>query len=321
MHSFYTVLKDAIGGDDQKVLALIVHVEGSAYLKEGSCMLFAPDGKRTGMISAGCLEEDLAYNAEDLLASGCSKRTLVYSLESEDDSGWGRGSGCSGTLFIFLQVIDRMLQSELKTLYRSLCSGHSICWTIHFTPHFDYVGHNFQETEKQGSNHVGIKDWTTDTEHLLIYQQLLTPQRRMILFGGGKDAEPLCRLASECGFSVIVCDNKEDRLQSVHFPNADQLFLGSPESWMKRIHLKEDDLVVIMTHQFQTDKEIIDQLKILGLHLKYIGILGSRKRTEKLLQKHHFENVHSPIGLKIGAKGPEQIAVSIMAEIISILHS
>ncbi|RDI45932.1 XdhC family protein [Falsibacillus pallidus] len=321
MHSFFSILKEAVASDEQKVLALIVHVEGSAYLKEGSCMLFGPGGIRKGMISAGCLEEDLAYHAEDLLASGCSGKTLIYSLESEDDSGWGRGSGCSGTLFIFLQAIDRMLQNEFKILDKSLYNGNSIYWTIYFSPHFDYMGHDFQESEKQVSLPSGLMNRTSDSEHLIIYQQLLTPQQRVILFGGGKDAEPLCRLASQCGFSVIVCDNREDRLQGLHFPEADQLILGSPESCMKRIHLKDDDLVVIMTHQFQTDKDILDQLQKTGSHLKYIGILGSRKRTEKLLQDHHFENIYSPIGINIGAKGPEQIAVAIMAEIISIVHS
>src|SRR5699024_3400862 len=99
-------IKEISLSEEQHVIATITHVDGSAYRKEGRIMFFSESGKQMGMISGGCLEEDLQQEAMTVLANPHLRaQTTYYNMKSEDESGWGRGAGCNGAIHILIEKV------------------------------------------------------------------------------------------------------------------------------------------------------------------------------------------------------------------------
>jgi xanthine/CO dehydrogenase XdhC/CoxF family maturation factor len=151
------------------------------------------------------------------------------------------------------------------------------------------------------------------------YIQRYDPKPRLFIFGAGPDARPLVQLASQTGLSVTLCDWREALCCKELFPLADEFIAGPPAETAAALRLDSRDAVVLMSHSFQHDRALAEAM--LGRELLYLGILGPRRRTSRLLGGGEIpEHVRSPMGLPIGAEGPEEIAVSIMAEIIGSLR-
>jgi len=150
-----------------------------------------------------------------------------------------------------------------------------------------------------------------------IFQHTYEPKPRLIVFGAGPDAKPLVHLAAKTGFSVMVCDWRKEFCQRKNFPRAERLLHGIPEKLLKQISFSPYDYVVIMTHHFERDRELLNGLE--KEHLRYLGVLGPQERTKRLLNRDHIPRwVHSPVGKNIGAQGPEEIAISVVAQLIEI---
>ncbi|MED4229475.1 XdhC family protein [Neobacillus cucumis] len=321
MEDFYQIL-DFLDCPEAKVLATIISVKGSAYKKEGSSMLFFSDGSQIGMLTAGCLEQDLALKVREVFKK---QETMIlrYDLYMEDDLNWGQGSGCNGTLEILLEPVTEQLTEDLL-LVKDLLKQHKPVIVLKKLDDLgEYIfieedGEPFGQwsgslptiefTSKSG---IVTKDGST------VYQQTFHPKPRLIVFGAGPDAKPLAALAAKTGFSVVICDWREAYCQNENFPAADQLLVGFPKDLLKQISFSPYDFVVIMTHQFKRDQELLT--KILHENIKYLGVLGPRERTRRLLNYEEIPHgIFSPIGASIGAKGPVEIAVSVVAQMIEV---
>ncbi len=165
-------------------------------------------------------------------------------------------------------------------------------------------------------------DWSlptgTNLSHL-IYSQVYSPQNKLIIFGAGEDARPLADFAAEMGISVTVCDWRESLCNKTYFPKAEHCILGFPNEIFQKISIRRTDFVVLMTHHFKRDQEILAYLK--EQKPGYLGILGSQERTKKLFRQNQIPSwVSAPVGLPIGAVGPGEIAISIVAEIIAVMR-
>ena len=156
-------------------------------------------------------------------------------------------------------------------------------------------------------------------------KQYFYPEERLILFGGGHVSLAVSKIAALCGFSVVVCDDRPEFANSTRFSDARQTICGSFAECYDMLHITSYDYVVVVTRGHQYDLECLRQI-LSGNMPQYIGMMGSRKRTESVGRilgeegycKENIQKIHMPIGLKIGALTPEEIAVSIMAEIIGI---
>ncbi|RLQ95530.1 XdhC family protein [Falsibacillus albus] len=317
MESIHSILKYLSETGKKSVLATIIDVDGSAYLKEGSLQLFSEDEKQIGMISAGCLEQDIAARAKEMMLNGQMQQTIEYDLSDEEESGWGRGAGCNGTLLVSLELVNERLRDELMVLQKDLANGHSVMHTKCFSINHELKEYSFDIVSDDAMIQSHLLKKTGFDSSSYIYRQIFHPKPRLILFGGGRDAEPLCALASACGFSIWIVDWRPARLVRSNFPAANRLLELLPEQIPGNICFKESDYVVIMTHFYRFDQQVINHA--LGAGVKYVGILGSRDRTQKLLEGREIpKNLYAPIGLKIGAKGPAEIAISIMGEIIDV---
>jgi xanthine dehydrogenase accessory factor len=150
-----------------------------------------------------------------------------------------------------------------------------------------------------------------------IFQHLYRPKPRLIVFGAGPDVKPLVSYAANTGFSVILCDWRKEFCCKTQFPEADRYIVGFPHEILKKLRFLPTDFVIIISHHFQRDQEILLNLPV--NKIGYIGVLGPRERTKRLLRKNEIPKwLHAPVGLSIGAKGPEEIAISVMAELIMV---
>lgn len=313
---------DALLEDQEEaVLATIVQVEGSAYRKAGASMLFKKNGRRIGLLSGGCVEEDV-FQRISALGDQLTPTLIPYDMRSEDDLSWGMGAGCNGIIHVHVERITQEKRRHYEKVRDCLHSGKAVTSVIKIgSSHYLFLTENghfgnwpdapLQDIQRTVSTlHLPHFDQTTN-----MFIQRIEPKPRFILFGAGPDTVPLANLAADTGFSVIVTDWRSAYCTSSLFPKADQLITAFPEQMLSEFQFFPHDAAVVATHHYQHDKTIINFLFSQNLH--YIGLLGSANRTKRLLNgKHPPSHFYSPVGLKIGAEGPEEIAVSVVAEII-----
>ncbi|MFF2875998.1 XdhC family protein [Gottfriedia sp. NPDC057991] len=334
MESIHEILNEITSSKEGDVLATIIHVVGSAYRKEGTSMLFKGNGKEVGLLSAGCLEADLSYRVQETRVRK-TPQTVIYDMRSEDDLSWGNGAGCNGIITVLLEPIDESMFNLLSKLKTFLLNGMSVSMmkilsddnndveTLYLVDEKTFFGNcNEQITDQLKSvlnelhdtnQKSGIR--TIKPLETKVYLHTFHPKPRLFVFGAGKDAIPLVKLASLAGFFVTITDWRADLCSKEYFPDAEQILVGFPSEIIPRLQLSTSDSAIIITHQFQKDKEILNH--ILNINLKYLGVLGGKKRIQRLLEGKQVDSeINSPAGLQIGAEGPEEIAISIVGEII-----
>lgn len=325
MDTNFSVLQSISNNDEiNSVLATIIKVDGSSYRKEGAMMLFKANGKSIGMISAGCLEEDVMEQSAQMMANHHVKSKLVtYDMSSEDDFGWGRGVGCNGKITILLEKMDPTIQERLKKVVQYLQLGIAVkaiknvsnvpntIFTLYEVENGDCFGdlaeHIYPNGEQKEKNRMKKSGQNN------IYIHYFQPRNRLFIFGAGDDARPVASIAAQTNFNVFVWDWRSANLKADSFPSATLL---SPSFNWQQCQMTKNDYIIIMTHDFAKDKLLLNHF-LSEEQIKYIGILGPRKRTKRLLNGLDIpKKLHSPIGLDIGAEGPWEIAISILGELI-----
>ncbi len=306
MNQMHTILEEIQSTSMECVLATIIHVEGSAYLREGTSMLIKKDGTSLGVISVGCIEEDLILHSCRVFERK-NTETFVYHMERDEDLEWGIGTGCNGTIYILLEYVDHKLKENLSYVLASIKEAKVIVHQIELDDEWNLLGSSFRPEDENNNE-------PKDNDVSFIYMQKFIPKPRLIIFGAGCDVYPVVTMATSIGFLVTVCDWRSELCNENNIPDAVSHIIGFPTEIMEQLSFKKDDYVIIMTHNFQRDKEILSLM--MNQSLSYIGVLGSKKRTASLFDMNPPNNIHSPIGLSIGAKGPFEIAVSIIAELI-----
>jgi len=151
-----------------------------------------------------------------------------------------------------------------------------------------------------------------------VFTEVLEPPPQLLIAGAGDDAIPLAATAAAIGFRVTVADHRSPFLTPERFPDAWQLVLGRSEAAMDSVSLGASIHAVTMTHSYEADREWLRRLLRTGV--PYIGVLGPRVRTQKLLAElgaADCERIFGPVGLDLGGEGPEQVALSIAAELLA----
>jgi xanthine dehydrogenase accessory factor len=342
MKEMYDILTALERSGGRSVLATVIRVEGSAYRKPGASMLLLEDGSQVGLLTGGCLEADIVGRISEWLEQPeafeeADSRTIRYDMRAEDDLSWGQGAGCNGIVHVLLEPVTSKLRSNLLRLYRLLKDGVSATVIRELSPEGtvtdywivpekgDVFGGRDGQTRMQlmeillpiANAADCCRFLVPDGSAVFMFIQRVLPRPRLALIGAGPDARPLARLAAEVGFTVSVADWRESFCNELHFPGAVERIVAPPHELLDRLELTPRDFVVVMTHDFQKDKEYIQML--IKRKPLYLGVLGSARRTIRLCaqeQSPYF--LHSPVGLRIGAEGPEEIAVSVVAEMISI---
>lgn len=346
MKEFYRLFGIMSNNKDKKyALATIINVKGSSYRKEGAKMMIGLDGSSYGTISGGCLEEDLYYRAIDVLES-LEPKVVTYDLMSEDDSGWGQGAGCNGIIEVYIEpfywfyqlstsddslysLLAREMKEEKQIIsVRIIASNQAL--NCYYTEKGNLIG-NLEKVEPyfaeidyylesfiQGDLHFESTVIPMSNKTLIF--EKYEPKEHLYIFGAGPDAEPLVEFASKLDYAITVVDPRAKRCNRRNFKLADSLIVEFPSKFFLNYQIAPDSYVIIMTHNFERDKDILKRL--INIPLKYLGVLGPRRRTQRLLLPQEIPgHINSPIGLDIDAEGAEEISFSILAEMIKVRNS
>ncbi|MBB6636654.1 XdhC family protein [Cohnella thailandensis] len=306
----YEILRYAALDGGPSVLATVIGAEGHSYRKAGAAMLFIGEGGELGSISPGCLESDLRERVPAVLASG-EPELISYNMEPDEDALWGEAIGCGGKLLILLEPLAGELAERLKAAYLANESGESVVFIrrkangrIHYRLKPADEGGDLGSSEEAG-------------ERLL--EQRFEPRARLILFGAGIDMEPVYRIALRIGFKAAVADWRPRLVTADRFPGA-ELAAGGADAIVRELAIGSRDYVLLCGHQMQRDREMLE--RVLPLTPAYLGVMGSRKRIRTLFDGLPMPSfVRAPVGLDIGGEGPDEIAVSIAAELIAVRQS
>jgi xanthine dehydrogenase accessory factor len=336
MRKFYNFLNIINQNPTTKyALATIIHVKGSAYRHEGAKMLFCENGERYGTISAGCLEEDLSNHAIETIQNQTSK-IVTYDLSSEDDLTWGQSAGCNGAVTIYIEYVQSHSNSVWKEIEQQLENGDSlVCLKTMDSTSNIIMGFNLISGQIIGIPvAANLKSYLIDAMDSMngelsifnspnfgeIMVERLEPKDQLYIFGAGPDVEPVVRFASQLDFNIHVIDPRSAYCNENNFPNAHSLVIEHPETYIKQNKISQNSYVLIMTHNFNWDCKILDYF--INNPPYYLGILGPKKRTKRLLSSEHVPSwISSPVGVPINAEGAEEISISIAAELVQMKNT
>lgn len=292
------------------VLATLVSVEGSSYRRPGARLLVLPDGRRVGSISGGCLEEDVVARARNVQTTGCAE-TVVYDTTSENDLVWGVGLGCHGIVRVLIEKLPQR-PAWVDTLAANFAARRPIALAVHHG-----------EPAPQGTRLAT----PSDRADAGLFWQQIAPPTALAIFGAGDDAQPLARLAKELGWHITIADPRAAFATAARFPMADAITSTTADRLVATVNPDADGVAVVMTHHYVHDVPILRDL--LARPLAYLGLLGPKKRAEKILgdlaeqgtpvSHEQRARLHAPVGLDLGADSPEQVALSILAEMQATL--
>jgi xanthine dehydrogenase accessory factor len=302
-------------GANESVLATLATVEGSSYRRPGARMLVTAAGERIGSISGGCLEEDALVRARNVLATGRAE-TVVYDTTSENDLVWGVGLGCHGVVRVLIEKLPP--RPAWATVLAENISARR--------PTPLAVVHAAADAAALGTR-LAADPAAKKSAAAEIFFDTIAPPTALILFGAGDDAQPLARLAHELGWHVTIADPRAAFATAARFPTADALVVAPAAELATRVAPGPDALVVVMTHHYVHDVPVIRAL--LPRPLAYLGLLGPKKRSEKILADLARDGLaitpamrarlHAPVGLDLGVDSPPQVALAILAEMQAVL--
>ena len=295
-------------------LATLVRVDGSSYRRAGARLLLTAAGARTGSISGGCLEDDVIERARTVLATG-APQTVVYDTTNENDLVWGVGLGCHGVVRVLIEKLATR-PNWADTLAENLRARRATSLGV------VYGG---SAPERLGTYLAEeLPPLPDGTE---VFRHEVPPPVPFVVGGAGDDARPLVRLAKELGWHVTVVDPRPAFATTARFPEADAVIVARPEELATRVSLDERTVAIVMTHHYAHDVPLLRQL--LPQPLAYIGLLGPRKRAEKILGDLAAQGLaltpamrarlHAPVGLDLGGDTPEAVALAILAEAQAVL--
>ena len=346
-------------------LVTVFKTAGSTYRRAGARMLvlLPSDGKTAnlvgvdghGSISGGCLEDDARARALEAITTGRAA-TVCYDTTAEADILFGSGVGCQGVVHVLVQPLPndapdadplahvaRAVRERRAGVMATVCASSgsdAICpgqflWldeagqttgTLADPALSAVVVAGAQAVLRTGRSALRVYP-LPDGGHAEVFIDAVQPPRSLLICGAGQDATPLARLGKALGWHVRVVDGRRAYTTRERFPEVDELVVCPPREFSARRMVEAGAAVVLMTHNYLHDKEFLQAA--LASAAGYIGILGPRRRTERLLSeladlpgltlgKRSLARIHGPAGLDIGAEAPEQIALAIVAEIEAV---
>lgn len=288
------------------VLATVVKTRGSSYRLPGARMLLTQNGQHAGSISGGCLEADLLKKAWWFTEAGAAA-VQRYDTTAEGEIATSYGSGCNGVIHVLLERIEPG-RAEILDLIRVVWNTRQPITVAHVIGPAARVGERFR-LDIEGAAETRGKE---------TFVELITPPVHLAVFGAGDDAKPLVELAKYLGWRVSVHDGRAHYARRDKFPKADEVRARPQAQSAAALEADAWTAAVIMSHSYSQDLDAVRELA--RKPLCYLGILGPRARTAQLLadaelQAPPISALHSPMGLDIGADGPHQVALAVIAEI------
>lgn len=321
MQQLFEAIRERISAGERAVLCSIIASSGSTPRGAGAKMAVFENGSTVGTIGGGAVE----YRATDIARGflrGESAGQHQFDLSTHDKTDLGMV--CGGKVTVYFQTLGR----EDLPMVEAVCARLSAGGTAWLLTRLDEPGMGLYEDGQLRFLTLDIpvepllqpQSVLTDT----VYSEPLTVPGTVYVFGGGHVAQALVPLLHTVHFRTVVYDSRPQMADAPAFAAAARVEIGSYDQVTERIALTAEDYVVIMTPGHQSDREILSQ--VLRTPARYIGCIGSRNKiamTNKLLREQGFSDtdiarVWSPIGLPIGGETPEEVALSIAAQLVAV---
>jgi xanthine dehydrogenase accessory factor len=305
----------------QAAIATVVSTWGSAPVPAGGQLVVTVDDRFEGSVSGGCVEVDVLVEAADVMASGQPK-LLEFGVSEE--TAWRAGLPCGGKIKVLVEPLTRADIAMIDAIIEARRTRETVVATTRIADGKRQLYKSDDDVPPEVANHlasglIGLID-RPDGE---VFVQPLVPPLRIIVAGATHIGQVFAELARQVGYSVTVVDPRSAFATKERF-GAAAAMAEWPEASFDKLGLDVRTAVVALTHASHIDDEALTAA--LRSPCLYIGALGSRgthaKRLERLaaagFTPEELQRIHAPIGLAIGAKGPAEIAVSILAELIKV---
>jgi xanthine dehydrogenase accessory factor len=320
--------------------AVVIQVWGSAPRPEGASLLATEDGRIAGSVSGGCVETAAAEEIQAAIRRGTPKR-VGWGVTHE--RAWEMGLSCGGQIEVFVEpaVSPEVLGAARRDSGSVVATviGGAAPLGAELLVHEDGTRRSVGELPAALVDPVAdaalaalarlesrVVTFETSAGAVELFLEVFPRRPTLLVFGGVHIAMALTRMAKPLGFRTVVADGREAFLTRERFPDADELMLGWPEEVFQRVGLDQATCVCLLTHDPKFDEPAI-QLALRSPAC-YVGAIGSRK-TQKLRREQlaaagfseaDIARLRGPIGLDIGGRTPEEIALAILAEITAVRH-
>jgi xanthine dehydrogenase accessory factor len=348
MAEFFQQLDQLRGINQRVALATLVHTEGTSPRKEGAKMWVGEGGQMLGSVTiGGCVDAQVIEHAEDVLVT---RTPRLIELPLGDEEAWEIGLSCAGTIEVFLEPLDteHLQPSALyATLKLHLATGGAGALLTRLdgaaagaklllldnrirlgtlgSPGLDEAATQMARSQiTQGTSRT--VSFSLPEASARVFIEVHSPPATLVIVGAGHVAMPLVRMAHTVGLRTLVVDSRPRFATPERFPEADALFVGIPSEIVQTLSLTPSTAVILVAHDYKFDLPILRH--VLASSVGYIGMLGSRQRGQailKLLQEDGvsdaaLQRVRVPIGLDLGSRSVPEIALAILAEIVSVRY-
>lgn len=336
---------DILNHGGQAAMSTIISSKGSLPMSEKSKMLVTPEGQIIGTVGGGCLEADVWTEARQVMEAG--KSSIQKFILTEKYAGES-GLNCGGIVEILTEPLPRQGEEIFRAILDLKNTGHRGTLITILTDHPQFpegqrkillcddgstvgtLGDDALEAfvTAQGQSTLqgeqfAVIDYELDPDTTLkLFMEPVLPTPAVYVFGGGHVSFFVVRAAKLAGFKVKVIDDRPAFANVERFPEADDTIVMEFDQIRDTFDFGQDDYVILVTRGHQHDQQILEQ--IYDCEARYIGMIGSKSKISKMWKRlaakgvaqHYLDCVHAPIGLNIGADTPEEISISVVAELI-----
>ena len=328
------------------VLATVVRTKGSTPQKAGAMLLVRDDGSGLGTLGGGCVEGDIWFAAKEILREGGGPEFKDYYLN--EDIAARDGLVCGGTMYFYLEPLRQLadflpLGDEILEAYdggepvglatvvnsprRPELLGAKLLLRADGMVSGSLGAADLDETALETAHriaHVGNNESISTDDGTEIFVEGFTTPPTLVMVGGGHVGKATADLANILGYRVYLVDDRPEFSNEERFPYAEQTIVTPYEQWSDHLSINVNSYVIVATRGHRYDDMALESA--MKTRARYIGLLGSRRKTlmiyrrlmEQGITKERIKEVYAPVGLHIGALTPEEIAVSIMSEIIMV---
>lgn len=323
-------------------IATNIQVEGSAIRPAASKMAVTSAGDIAGSVTGGCVEGAVFEEAQAVIQTGRPRR-LSYGIS--DETAWSVGLSCGGSIQVFVESLGtsawQTLEAEIQccldeghlAALATVVAGLGIGNKLLLRPDGRQVGNLGSPALNAQASALTSQCWKTQLPLLVsatgeftnveLFIDVLTPLPRLVIIGAVHIAIPLVTIARVMNFRTIVVDARSAFATRERFPHADELIVEWPALALEKLHLDAATYVVCLSHDEKLDNPALQVA--LNSPARYVGALGSSHTHAKRLvalremgvSDDSLRRMHAPVGIDLGSRFPEEIALEIMAEMIA----
>jgi xanthine dehydrogenase accessory factor len=343
MKEFLADLDGLQSAGDPVAVATLVRVQGSAPRLPGARLCCTRAGVIQGSVSAGCVENDVFERAQQVLASG-EPALANYGIAQEE--AFQVGLSCGGSIDVLIEPFQEdALWGQLR---EAVAARRPVLMATVITPGcflgkrlllsvdelvqgglaaaFDAELKAVSRPLLEAGGAAEVRSFSLEGDEVEVFLEPILPPRRLYIVGGNHIAIPLCHLAKRLGYFVGIIDPRSVFASRERFPDADELHCVWPDEFFRETKLDPYSCLVTLSHDMKFDVPALAHA--MTSDTGYIGALGSRKTHAKRsedLRSQGFDDaalarIHAPIGLDLGGRAPEEIALSILSEMQAVRY-